>query len=176
MKKFLVVIVGWSGAGKTALAHELAKKHDFANIGEDSFVFDMNPKSLIKRVARVADRKIGTENMLLVLNNYMKNQKSIVVEGALVDGPIYLRDFEKIAEKNNYDFVPIMIIADEKIRRARKKKKIYNYVIPRKLDKRLIESAKLLKYDEISHVIDTTNLSMKKSLLLIEKILNHKCY
>jgi len=169
-KKFLITIVGWSGAGKTTLARELAKKHDFANISEDYFVFDMNPRSLIKRTARDVDRKIGMENMLLVLDNYMKNNKSIVVEGALVDGPVYLCDFEQIAKEHEYNFVSIMITADKKTRRNRKKKK-GGHVISSGLDRRLIKMAKTLGYTKIDNVIDTTSLSVKKSLSIIERII-----
>jgi adenylate kinase family enzyme len=167
-KKYMIVLVGWSGAGKSTLSHEFAKKHDFAKISEDDFVFHMNPRSFIKRTARSADRNIGMENMLLVLDNYIKNRKSIVIEGALVDGPTYLKDFENIAKENNYNFVPIMIIADRKNRRSRKKKK--GYVVPMKVDKKLIETAISLGYHEVDNIIDTTKLSVRKSLLTIEKI------
>ena len=167
MKK-IIFIVGNSGAGKTTYAEELAKKYDFALLGEDNFVFKMNPGSMVKRVSRGNDRKIGMKNLNSVLENYIIEGISIVIEGAFVDGPLYLDDFLKIARKNNYDFCPIMLVVDRRKSIRRKKKK--GYVVPEVIDRRLREAALKLEYPEKCYVFDTGKQSLKKGLKEIEKI------
>lgn len=78
---------------------------------------------MITRVADGEARKFGMQNLFSALENYMATDRSIVVEGALVDGPTTLVDFQALAKAHHYNFVPIMLTAESKQRRKRKKRK-----------------------------------------------------
>ena len=157
----MIFIVGNSGAGKSTLAEWLAKENDFALLGEDDFVFKMNPGSMVERVARSKDRKIGMKNMMSVLANYLDNGNNVVIEGAFVDGPVYLDDFAKIAKKYGYEFCPIMLIVSRKKSIRRKKKK--GYVVPEKIDQKLRKAAEDLGYTDKCIALDTGKYSLKRT-------------
>jgi predicted kinase len=164
----LLVIIGAAGTGKSTLAYEFAKKHDYVLIEEDYFVFGMHPASMIKRIARQSDRKLGMENMLTVLSDHVKAGKNVLVSGAFVDGPVRLHELSEWAKATGYRFVPVMLAASEPTRRKREKTR--GYVLPRLLDRQLAKKAERLKYAEQSHVLDTTNLSQAESLEQLESI------
>ena len=168
-KQMLMVIVGYSGAGKTTVAKEFGAKYDLVMLNEDDFVFKMNPASMIKRVARENDRVLGMENLMLVLEHSLKTGKSVVIEGALVDGPVYLRDFKDVAKRYNCVCVPVMLMAERKVRVNRKKAK-NGHVISARLDKRLRGEAKKLQYHKACKVVDTTDLTLKGTLVALERI------
>ena len=161
MNKKLVVIVGHSGAGKTTLAEMLARKNDYALLCEDDFVFAMNPASMIKRIPRKSDRIYGLNNLKMVLGVYLGTKKSVVIEGALVDGPFYLDDFRKMAEKYDFDFIPVMLTGDEGKRRRRKVRN--GYAVTKTQDARLRREARKLGYPEECKQIDTTKQSLNKT-------------
>lgn len=169
----LILIVGYSGAGKTTIATKICQKYNLPLLSEDNFVFKMHPHTMITRVADGEARRFGMQNLFSVLENYMATDRSIVVEGALVDGPATLVDFQALAKAHHYNFVPIMLTAESKQRRKRKKRK-KGYVIPRKLDNRLIRAAESLKYNETCTIVDNTKLSEKKTLAAIEEIIRHR--
>lgn len=168
MNKKLVVIVGQSGAGKSTLAEMLARKNDYALLCEDDFVFAMNPASMIKRVPRKSDRIYGLNNLKMVLAVYLGTKKSTVIEGALVDGPYYLDDFRQMAEKYEFDFIPIMLVGDDAKRRRRKVRK--GYAVTKTTDARLKREAKKLGYPDECKVIDTTKQSLKKTFDNLDKL------
>lgn len=170
-QKKIIVIVGNSGSGKTTISQDIAKQCDFACLSEDQFVFDMNPGSLIERKARKQDREIGMQNLLSVLQNYLKNNKSVIIEGAFVDPPIYLQDLAKIAEKNNYIFIPIMLLVERKVSVKRKKKKPNGYIVPERIDAYLRQSADKLEYQKICSVIDTSKAKYNNVVLKIKELI-----
>ena len=170
MKPTLIVLVGHSGAGKTSLARELGEKYDFGVLSEDNFVFKMNPRSLVERVARQVDREIGMGALVRALEVYFEYKKTVILEGAFVDGPLYLRDFREMAQKSGYGFKSIMLTADRKQRVKRKKRK-NGHVISEVLDQRLRKAADDLGYREDSVEVDTTKQKLKQTLEKIEEIL-----
>ena len=165
----LVVIVGYTGAGKSTTAQALAYAHDWAYLEEDDFVFGMHPSSMRKREASLRDRRMGMLNLQSVLSNYLRKGHSVVVEGALVDGTMLLKDFAKMAELYDCKFVPIMLVAKEAKRRMRRRIN-GKYVVPKRIDARLVKKADHLKYAEQTTVIDTTNMSRKRVLTEVEKL------
>ena len=168
MNKKLVVIVGYSGAGKTTLAEMLARKNDYALLSEDVFVYDMNPARMIKRLPTKNDWIYGLNNLKMVLSVYLGTKKSVVIEGALTDGPFYLDDFRQMAEKYEFDFIPIMLVGDDAKRRRRKVLK--GYAVTKTIDARLKREAKKLGYPDECKIIDTTKQSLKKTFDMIDKM------
>ncbi|MCR4753589.1 MAG: ATP-binding protein [Candidatus Saccharibacteria bacterium] len=144
MQRKLIFIVGSSGAGKTTLSEMLAKKYDFALLSEDNFVYIMNPKTMITRRLHGDVRRQGMECLRESLQVYLRAERSVVVEGAFVDGPYYLRDFREMARKYNYAFIPLLLDGDERKRRKRKKRQ--GYAIPQEVDSRLKCSVEQLGY------------------------------
>lgn len=116
----LILVVGSSGAGKTTLAEMLAKERDCAFLSEDDFIFTMNPKTMITRTPRRQDRALGMKSLWASLQVYLRAGRSVVVEGALVDGPYYLEDFRKLAEVYDYEFIPLLLKGSVQKRRDRK--------------------------------------------------------
>ena len=164
-------MVGSSGAGKTTLAEMLAREQDFMLLSEDVFIFDMNPRTKIARRLRDGDRELGMGSLWTTLRMYLEAGRSVVVEGAFVDGPYYLNDFRKLASECGYEFVPILL--DGSARKRRKRKKRQGYAIPQEVDLRLRRSAERLGYWNDCAVVDTTkDRTKRKSLERIIAIVN----
>ncbi len=159
----LVFIVGSSGAGKTTLSEMLAKEHDYALLSEDNFVFIMNPRTMITRRLHGDVRKQGMGCLWASLEVYLRTGRSVVVEGAFVDGPYYLRDFREMARKYNYAFIPLLLDGNERKRRKRKKRQ--GYAVPQEVDSRLRCSAERLGYFKECVIIDTTKYRAKERCL-----------
>lgn len=159
----LVFIVGSSGAGKTTLSEMLAKEHDYALLSEDNFVFIMNPRTMITRRLHGDVRKQGMGCLWASLEVYLRAGRSVVVEGAFVDGPYYLRDFREVARKYDYIFVPILLDGSERKRRKRKKRQ--GYAVPQEVDLRLKHSAERLGYYRECAMVDTTKYRTKERCL-----------
>ena len=160
-KKKFILILGSSGAGKTTLSNILARERDLAKLSEDDFVFSMNPRTMITRIPTKKDRILGLESLWASLEVYLKAGRSVVVEGAFVDGPYYLEDFEKLAKKYKYEFTPILLKGSVEKRRERKLRK--GWAMPRQLDLRLRRSAEQLGYPQKCDVIDTTKRRTKQA-------------
>ncbi|MCL1929906.1 AAA family ATPase [Candidatus Saccharibacteria bacterium] len=165
-ERLLLVVVGPPGTGKSTLSREFAKRHDYALVEEDNFVFTMNPASKIKRIARRQDIALGAKNMLAVINDYAEVGKNILVSGAFVDGPLRLHEFDEWAVKANYRFIPVVLTASEIVRRKRQKTR--GYVLPRALDRQLVKKSKRLKYAEQSYVLNTSGMRRAESLKQLE--------
>ncbi|MFV0485517.1 MAG: AAA family ATPase [Candidatus Saccharimonadales bacterium] len=171
-KPTLLIIRGYSGAGKSALSLEYAQKHDFALLKQDTFYFGMNPASKLQQVTRPKDTELGWRNTLSVVENYMNSGQSIILEGALNRFHDYdSLDFAHLTDlssKYGYKVILLTIIADEKTRRKRKKKK--GYVTKLKVDRMLVELTDRQALPQSSHVLDTSKMSIKKSLIAIHEI------
>lgn len=168
----LVIINGYAASGKSTLSMKFAKNHDYALLKQDTFLFDMNPASLITKKPHTSIHQIALKNMLSVMENYFISGKDVLIEGALVsitDGdPIDISAFVDLAKKYNYETVLITLIADDKIRKRRQKKRgnTLNPII----DKKLVAASdkQLGKFN--NHKIDTSKQTIRKSLEEIEKI------
>ena len=159
----LVLIVGSSGAGKTTLSEMLAKEYDYALLSEDNFVFSMNPRTMITRRLHGDVRKLGMECLWASGQTYLCAGRSVVVEGAFVDGPYYLANFRELAKERGCTFVPILLDGSEYERRKRKKRQ--GYAVSREIDFRLRHSAEELGYLKEAAIIDTTRYRSKKKNL-----------
>jgi len=169
----LVILNGYPGSGKTVLSYKYSKTHDFALIAQDHFLFRMNPSSMITRHASQRDQAIALENLLTVTENYMKTEKDIMIEGAMVsissDDPMNIGVFVQLAEKHNYQPIIITLTASERVRKRRQLSR-GNTVNP-SLDKKLIKANSLLEFADITHQLDTSRLTMKKCLDEIDRII-----
>ncbi|MBO4855726.1 AAA family ATPase [Candidatus Saccharibacteria bacterium] len=167
----LIVLVGASGAGKTTLGKMIAEKCNYVHLGEDDFVFEMIPLALKQRKLGAGDREIGMRNLWSCIENCLKAGRSVVVEGALVDGPFYLDDFKELAVKHGAEYIPFLLSGTVAKRRLRKLRQ--GYAVTREQDKRLRDRAKQLRYTEKCTVVDTTKLTKKRVFeQLMEKIVH----
>lgn len=168
----LLIITGYSASGKSTMSFKFAKKHDYALLIQDNFLFKMNPSSLVSRWPKPYDHGISITNMQSCMKNYMETGKDIVIEGAMVsisdDDPLDIASFIDLAKKYKYEPIWISLVADEKTRRKRQKKR--GNTLKRHIDKRLIKAADELHIKYSPHVIDTSKLTMKQCLESIEKI------
>jgi len=166
----LLVIRGFAGVGKSTLAREFSKKHDFALLKQDAFVFDMNQASMIKREARAMDCKVGFSNIITVMKNYMDIGKSIVLEGALVPltagDPFDLDKVFALAKGHGYTVKLITLETQDKVRKKRQKKR--GYVLPVKIDCELAARTGRQELLAPNLVIDTSKINVRQSLIEIE--------
>lgn len=166
-----LIIKGYAGSGKTTLSFKYAKEYDLALIEQDNFLFDMNPASLKNRRARQPNHKIAFKNMLSCIENYMQAGRDILLEGALVairdTDPLDLADFIKLAKKYNYKSILLTLVADDKTRKRRQKKR--GHVLKPHNDKKLITAANQQRLEIANHIIDTSKLTIKGSLAAIEE-------
>ena len=170
----LVILNGYAGSGKSTLSFKFAKEHDFALIAQDHFLFRMNPSSLKTKLPNIFDHKIALQNLLSVTENYMRSGKNIVIEGALVpitDGdPMDISAFLKLAGKYSYSIKIITLVAEEKVRNRRQRKR--GCVLKPQIDKILVNASKSQTISSHNYQIDTSKLTIKKSLEEIKKIVN----
>ena len=170
----LVILNGYSGSGKSTLAFKFAKEHDFALITQDHFLFRMNPSSLKTKQPTSSDHKISLLNLLSVTENYMKAGKDIVIEGALVSitdvDPMDISDFVNLAEKYSYAIKIITLVADEKVRKQRQRKR--GCVLKPHIDKKLVNASRSQAISRYNFQLDTSKLTIKKSLEELENIIN----
>ena len=169
MNRKLVVIVGHSGAGKTTLARMLAEKNDYALLSENDFVFQMNPASLQRKLRRDSDRIYGQNILKLALTVYLGTGRSTVVEGDFVGGPLYLDDFRQLAEKNDFQFVPVMLVGEE-LRRRRRRLRAGGFLpVSQAQDARMRREARKRGYPEECYQIDTTKQNLAKTYSLLDE-------
>ncbi|MCL1839429.1 zeta toxin family protein [Candidatus Saccharibacteria bacterium] len=168
----LLIIKGYAGAGKSALAFEYAKQEDFALIKQDTFVFELNPGSMIERIGRPTDAKYSFQNILSVMENYMATKKSIILEGALVVvekyNPLDFKPILQLAKKYGYQPILITLTAKERKRRRRQRKR--GYRLPIELDRKLAKLADQPNIDLPNHIINTTKLNKKQVITATDKI------
>lgn len=170
----LLIINGYPASGKSTLSLKFSKKHDYALIIQDHFLFKMNPSSLKTKKPNGFNHEIARINLLSCVENYMKYKKDILLEGALVSitdtDPINILDFMNIAKKYNYNTTVVTLIANDLVRKQRQKKR--GNTLLKHTDKKLVEASDgqygVLK----NYRIDTSKLSIKKSLEEIEKVVS----
>lgn len=168
----LVIINGYSGSGKSTLSFKFAKKHDFALLIQDHFLFRMNPASLKTKKPNQSAHEITCKNIYSCLENYMQTGKEILLEGALVSitdtDPTNISDFIELAKKYNYKTILITLVADDRTRKLRQKKR--GCMLAKNVDKMLVDASNK-QYSKLNnHKIDTSKLTIQKSLEEIEKI------
>lgn len=167
-----LIIKGYAGAGKSTLALEYAKKHDSFLIKQDVFLFGMDPGSKKNRRARQPDHQIAFRNLLSCTENCMQSGKDILLEGALAaiidTDPLDLADFIKLAKKYDYKPILLTLVADDKTRKRRQKKR--GHILKPHHDKELIAAASQQRLEIDNHIIDTSKLTIKGSLAAIEAI------
>ncbi len=169
----LVIINGYAGAGKSTAAKLFANKYRYAIIVQDYFLFHMNSANLKDPDLTPEDHKIAVSNKHQVIENYMKINRNIVLEGALVSisgqDQLDLRDYVKLAKKYSYTTQVVTLIAEEKIRIKRQKKK--KHVVPKHIDKMLRDATHGIN-DLVGGAvtIDTTKLSRKRMLGELERV------
>ena len=104
----------------------------------------------------------------------MNKNKDIVLEGVLVsisnNDPMRLSYFIELANKYKYKTIIISLVADDKIRKQRQVKR-GNTLLAR-TDNKLVKAHSLLNSTIDSYQIDTSKLSIKKSLKEIERIIH----
>ena len=170
----LLIITGYSGAGKSTLSFKYAKEHDFALIIQDHFLFKMNPASLKTKSPKRFAHEITRKNILSCMENYMQSGKEILLEGALVSisegDPIDIVDFIDLAKQYNYKPILITLVADDKVRKKRQLKR--GNTLKPQTDRKLVDAAnKRNIIIDNSYKIDTSKLSIKKSLEEIERVI-----
>jgi hypothetical protein len=132
----------------------------------------MNPSSLKTKKPNSFNHEIARINLLSCIENYMKYKKDILLEGALVSitdtDPINISDFIDTAKKYNYKTTVVTLIANDSVRKQRQKKR--GNTLLKHIDKKLIDASDRQYSVLKNHRIDTSKLSIKKSLEEIEKI------
>ena len=156
----LILFVGASGAGKTTLGKMVAEKCNYVWLGEDDFIFEMIPLARKQRRLGDGDREIGMRNLWVCIENCLKAGRSVVVEGALVDGPFYLDDIKELATKYKAEFIPYLLGGAAVKRRLRKLRQ--GYAVTRAQDKRLRDRAVELGYTKKCTIVDTTKQSRRR--------------
>lgn len=173
-KPILLIIKGYAGAGKSTLAFEYAKQYDFALIKQDTFIFELNPGSMLERIARAPDTASGFKNILSVIENYMVTQKPIILEGTLValekHDPLDFEPILELAKKYEYQTVLITITAKERTRRWRQLKRRYR--LPIDLDRKLADLADEHHLPLPNHIIDTTKMSKSETLVALHNVIS----
>lgn len=170
----LLIINGYPGSGKTTIANQFAQKNNFALINQDIFLFQLNA-FFKNKIINHQEHIITIENIHDCLLNYMHFKKNIVLEGALVSisnkDPIDLNYFIKLAKKMKYKVVIVTLIAKEKIRVKRQKKR--NYVLPRDIDKKICQAvSEVDKKIDNEIIIDSSNYSIKTTLQKLDQIIS----
>jgi len=169
----LVIVNGYPASGKSTLSFKYAKEHDFALIIQDHFLFKMNPSSLKTKFPNKFHHVITLKNLLAIIENYMKAGKDILVEGALVsispDDPMDISTFIKLAKKYTYQTKIITLVAEEKVRKRRQNKR--GNTLKPQIDKKLVNASDNQNFDTANYRLDTSKLSIKKSLEELEKII-----
>ncbi|MCL2445023.1 ATP-binding protein [Candidatus Saccharibacteria bacterium] len=168
----LLIVKGYPGVGKSTLSKKFAKKHDFALLQQDHFWFGLNPFTMNLRSTRPIDRQIGFKNLLSTAKNYIDAKKPILTEGALlIDAPgepPIIPSLIKLADKHNYRIVIITLQTKDNVRKNRQRKR--GYVLRPHIDNRLKKSATTQFADLASTTLDTSKLSIKKSLEALENL------
>ena len=143
-------------------------------ITQDHFLFRMNPSSLKTKQPTSYDHKIALQNLLSVTENYIKAGKDIIIEGALVsitdNDPTNIDDFVQLAGEYGYLIKIITLVADENVRKRRQKKR--GCVLKPHIDKKLVNASKNQTVASYNYQLDTSKLTIKKSLEELEKIIN----
>jgi predicted ABC-type ATPase len=162
----LILIRGYSGSGKSTLAKSIANKHKFALLGHDSFLFDYHPFKLSGK-----EYKLANQNLFSCFKNYINKSYSIILEGVFSStdkriNDIDINKFVKLAKKNKYKIIKILLLVNKSESYKRTKKR-GTPIAPSLFQKLKNSLDKTLYGDEF--VIDTTKLNKKDILKLIEK-------
>ena len=170
----LVIVNGFAGTGKTTAVKQFAKEHGFVVIKQDTFLFELNAIKEPKKWLTEEEYILTIKNMMSCVKNYMKYQKNIIIEGALVSishkDPLDIRKFLNLGKKNGYKVKVIMFIAKDSVRHRRMKKK--RGIVPKKIDTMLKKAAETVntKINKVI-VLDTSAHSRKMVLKKLEKII-----
>ena len=164
--KKLIIVHGYSGAGKSWVSYEFAKENNYAWISQDRFLFHMFPASNKTGDNTKVHHKVVIDNLKAVLSTYMDADYNIVLEGALVsiwhEDPLNPLEFVKLAKKKGYEVIAVKFSASDRKRIARRRKR--ELKMPKEVDTSLKDAADALAEKLGSKELDTTKMSKKKSL------------
>lgn len=164
----VLIIRGYCGTGKSTVAKTIAKKNNFAFLEYDNFLWGMNKA---KKPSKF-EYEITFKNFSMVLKNYLKTKKNILIEGPLVsrtnEDPFEIEKIISIIKKEKYECIIVQLRATENVclERMNKRAKIVPKWERDMFIKKHIDS---IQKNEI--IIDTSNLSLKQTQNKIEKLL-----
>ena len=164
----VLIIRGYCGTGKSTIAKYISKRYQFAFLEYDNFLWDLN--SYVKPAK--SEYEITFKNFMSVLKNYLKTDKSILIEGPLVsrcgDDPFDLKKVISAITKSNHQLKIVQLTATEDVCLQRMKNR--NHIVP-KWERDMFRKGHddSIQKDEV--IIDTTKLTLNQTINRIKKLL-----
>jgi uridine kinase len=163
MKPQFVIIRGVACSGKSTIAdrlRELFQEDKVAIIHTEIFYYG---------IVRGDNPKIAMENTKRILDNYLENKYTVILEGTLSfrdsKGKLYVDTFVNIAKRYKIPIKRFFFVASLEELKKRERKR--NKISLRSVKKFYNLALKSVKKDEI--IIDTTNKSILQVLKEIKK-------
>lgn len=172
-KLFIVVIDGPMGSGKTTLSKLLNKKLE----GTARVPLDEIKKYISGTKKDHSFKKISQEMVMIMTEEYLKRGVSVIIEWAMKE--VHVKDFIKIAKKNNAQCFIYQLNAPRELLVERVKERTKILLNKPKLEKKNIKNIekhfeehydfhKKTKYDE-AVIIDSEKLNPEQIVKLILK-------
>ncbi|MFP4523180.1 MAG: AAA family ATPase [Candidatus Nanoarchaeia archaeon] len=162
----LIIIQGLSGTGKTTVSRLLSQKLHLPVLEYDSFLFGFHRFRPLKK----KEHDIANKNLFSCLKNYFQEDKTILLEGALVahDGRVNTFNLTSViafAKKHGYSVQHIILKANKTVsyRRMKKRGSVVPLDVYEKLAKKI--SKWLSKADK---VVDTSKLTKEEMVKQVE--------
>lgn len=173
MKK-LVIIQGYSGAGKTTIARSLARKYRIPVVEYDMFLFGLHPFGSSR--LRKKEYDASQAHLKSAVTYYMKEGRMLILEGALMSinaklNTFKLEDFFVLAKKYKYRVEHILLVSDKKVAKERMMSR--GTVVKSKSYDKIVKQVNKYKKSHV-HVLDTTHLTKRQVLNRVEKLAHMK--
>lgn len=168
----VIFIHGYPGVGKSTVAQLLAKKHHYALLRQDAFLFSMNGVADSERGVLREDYVLAMKNMRSCLENFLASGRNVIIEGALVaidpNDPLDIQDFFNLAHEYNAATLLIELKLSERTRKRRMRRR--HYVVPEDIDNALKEAGDQSDFS-FEHEIDTTRIRPRAVVEQIESLI-----